>query len=106
MSTVLDHFAIIYQATNCSQKFSKEKLLNLKTEVGRGGACGDQGARQDAMRSQGHPLQRRATPHSRLKRHMTPRSGLTILVNEKIYKMSLYIMDLTLQPSDQLRFLG
>ncbi|WP_430229448.1 hypothetical protein [Nitrosomonas communis] len=41
----------------------------LKTVVGRGGAYADQGARQGAMRPQGSPLQRRATPHSRLERH-------------------------------------
>ncbi|WP_339389411.1 hypothetical protein [Nitrosomonas sp. Nm33] len=45
--------------------------MNLKTVVGRGGACGDPGARQGAMKPQGRPLQRRATPHSRLERHTT-----------------------------------
>ncbi|WP_317536198.1 hypothetical protein [Nitrosomonas sp. Is37] len=43
---------------------------SLFYSVGRGGVCGDPGARQGAMRLQGRFLQRRATPHSCLERHM------------------------------------
>lgn len=83
------------------------KLIILKTVVGRGGTCGDPGARQGAMRPQDRPLQTKSNvafaPEAT---YDVSRSGLTILTNEKISEMPLYIMRLTLQLSGQLRFLG
>ncbi|WP_090572030.1 hypothetical protein [Nitrosomonas sp. Nm33] len=82
-------------------------LLNLKTAVGRGGACGDPGgeARRDEAAGPSPATKSNAAfvPEAT---HDAPRSGLTILVNEKIPGMPLYVMDLALQSSGQLRFLG
>ena len=66
-------------------------VIILETVVGRGGACGDPGARRDEVAGP-FPATKSNAAFAPGATYDTLRSGLIIPVNEKIPKMPLYII--------------
>ncbi|SDZ07093.1 hypothetical protein SAMN05421755_11002 [Nitrosomonas sp. Nm33] len=79
----------------------------LKSSIGWDEPCSDPGCEARREETVGPSLAtKRNAAFASGATYDAPRSGITILMNEKISEMILYVIGLALQTSGQMRFLG